>query len=240
MEIIISGYGRMGKEVNSICKLRNHKVIAIVDKPEDWNKITTIDTAKAVVIDFSIPGTAIDVYNTCLKNDLSIVTGTTGWYDNIDKVKSECEINNGSFLYSPNFSIGVNLFFKTNEYLAKLMSRINNYDVCINEVHHIHKLDEPSGTAINTANQIINNSLKYKSWNLNEKISNTDIPIYSFREGEITGQHEVVWDSEEDIIEIAHEAKSRKGFALGAVIAAEFLSDKKGFFTMDDMLKEIL
>ena len=240
MEIIISGYGRMGKEVESICNERRHKIIAVIDNRSEWDNLDIQANSNPIVIDFSLPDEAVSVFSHCFDKKLPVVTGTTGWYNELQKVKDACEQNEGSFMYSPNFSIGVNMFFKTNVYLAKLMSKINNYNVWINEVHHIHKKDEPSGTAIKTANQIISNSDKYRTWNLNEKSSSTDIPIFAFREGEITGQHEVVWDSEEDVIELAHEAKSRKGFALGAVVAAEFLKGKKGFFTMDDMLKNIL
>ncbi len=230
----------MGKEVESICNERNHKIIAVVDNHKEWDNLSIEAGSNPVVIDFSLPDEAIKVFEHCFTNNLPVVTGTTGWYDDLDKVKKACTNNNGTFMYSPNFSIGVNLFFKTNEYLAKLMSKINNYNVWINEVHHIHKKDEPSGTAIKTVNQILQNNDRFTSWDLNEKKGTTSIPVFSFREGEITGQHEVVWDSEEDVIELAHEAKSRKGFALGAVVAAEFILGKKGFYTMDDMLNEIM
>ncbi len=229
----------MGKEVEKVCLKRNHKVIAIIDNENEWNKLVGIDYSKTVVIDFSLPSEAINIFNVCFKLGLPIVTGTTGWYDEMEKVEKLCSENNGTFLYAPNFSIGVNLFFRTNQYLAKLMSGVDNYNVHINETHHIHKIDAPSGTAIATAEGIISNNPKLLHWKLNDE-SDKSIPIYSIREGEITGKHDVIYQSAVDSITLIHEAKNRGGFALGAVLAAEFIQNRKGFFTMNDLLDQLI
>ena len=229
----------MGKEVEKICLKRNHRVIAIIDNENEWHKLDDIDYSQTVVIDFSLPNEAINIFNVCFKLGLPIVTGTTGWYDEMEKVKKLCIENNGTFFYAPNFSIGVNIFFKTNQYLAKLMSGVDNYNVHINETHHIHKIDAPSGTAIATAEGIISNNPKLLHWKLNDETENS-IPIYSIREGEVTGKHDVIYQSDVDSITLIHEAKNRGGFALGAVLAAEFIQNRKGFFTMNDLLDQLI
>lgn len=240
MDIIISGFGRMGKEVEKVCLNRNHNIIATFDKINDWKLLTSINYSKAVVVDFSLPNEATNNFIRCFELGLPIVTGTTAWYDNFDFVVEQCNKYKGSFFYAPNFSIGVNIFFKANRYLAKLMSGFNNYSVQINETHHIHKIDEPSGTAIAIAEGIIDNYKNLKSWSLNKQNSNKSLPIFSFREGEVTGTHEVIYESNEDLLSLTHEAKNRSGFALGAVLAAEFLVGKKGVFNMDDLLNQML
>ncbi|MFK5856694.1 MAG: 4-hydroxy-tetrahydrodipicolinate reductase [Bacteroidota bacterium] len=240
MDIIISGYGRMGKEVGKICLNRNHNIIATIDKTNDWRLLASINYSKAVVIDFSLPNEATNNFIRCFELGLPIVTGTTGWYDNFDFMVEQCNKHKGSFFYAPNFSIGVNLFFKANSYLAKLMYGFNNYSVQINETHHIHKIDEPSGTAIAIAEGIIDKYKNLDSWSLNKQISNTSLPIFSFREGEVTGSHEVVYESNEDLLSLTHEAKNRSGFAHGAVLAAEFIVGKKGVFNMNDLLNQML
>lgn len=237
MEIIISGYGRMGMEVEKVCIKRNHKIIAKIDNVNDWHKLQGIDQSSAVVIDFSMPDEAINNYLRCFKSGLAIVTGTTGWYDKFNQVTEQCTKLNGTFFYAPNFSIGVNVFFKANAYLAKLMSGMNNYKAHINETHHIHKIDAPSGTAITTAQGIINEYKALDSWSLNTRDNDNSLPIYSIRVGEVTGKHEVVHESDEDMLILKHEAKNRSGFALGAVLAAEFVAGKKGVFNMDDLLR---
>ena len=229
----------MGKEVEKICLKRNHRVIAIIDNENEWHKLDDIDYSQTVVIDFSLPNEAINIFNVCFKLGLPIVTGTTGWYDEMEKVKKLCIENNGTFFYAPNFSIGVNIFFKTNQYLAKLMSGVDNYKVHINETHHIHKIDAPSGTAIATAEGIISNNHNLVNWKLNDELEKC-IPIYSAREGEVTGKHDVIYQSDVDSITLIHEAKNRGGFALGAVLAAEFIQNRKGFFTMNDLLDQLI
>ncbi len=240
MDIIISGYGKMGKEIEKACLKRNHNIIAIIDNETDWQKISDIDYSSAVVVDFSMPNVALNNFLRCFKLRLPVVTGTTGWHDQFDFVVEQCTKYDGAFFYAPNFSIGVNIFFKANNQLAKLMSGINNYKVKINETHHIHKLDAPSGTAISTAEGIIKAHKKLTTWSLDTDKTEEQLPIYSFREGEITGKHEVVYESDEDKIILQHEAKNRGGFALGAVLAAEYIYGKKGIFNMNDLMQQML
>ena len=230
----------MGKEVEKICHKLNHRIIAIVDNESDWQKLPDINASTTVVIDFSMPGVAINNYLRCFNLGIAVVTGTTGWYEKFDQVSEQCTLHNGTFFYATNFSIGVNLFFKANTYLAQLMSGFNNYDIHINETHHIHKVDAPSGTAITTAEGIIAENKKLDSWELNKNDSDNSLPIFSIREGEITGRHEVVYESDEDKIILKHEAKNRSGFALGAVLAAEFIVGKKGVYNMDNLLNHVL
>lgn len=240
MDIIISGYGRMGKEVEKICEKRNHKIIARIDQTIDWEQISPVDHSSAVVIDFSMPDVAITNFQLCFKLGLPIVTGTTGWYDKLDEVKEHCHDNNGTFFYAPNFSIGVNIFFKANTYLAKLMSSMDNYKVHINETHHIHKVDAPSGTAIAAAKGIINEHKHLTTWSLDKIEAENKLPVFSTREGEVTGEHEVVYESDEDKIILKHEANNRNGFALGSVLAAEYVFGKTGVYNMDDLMKNML
>lgn len=240
MDIIISGYGRMGKEVEKACLNRNHRIIAKIDNGDDWQKLPGVDFPSAVAIDFSIPEEAVNNYLKCFELGLPIVTGTTGWHDKFDHVVEQCANHDGTFFYAPNFSIGVNVFFNANAYLARLMSGLNNYKVHIDETHHIHKMDAPSGTAIATAEGIIKEHKNLESWSLNKQENDRSLPIHSFREGEVTGVHEVVYESGEDKLTLKHEAKNRGGFALGAVLAAEFVAGKKGVFNMDDLLISML
>ena len=230
----------MGKEIEKVCLKRNHKIIAKIDNEADWQNISDIDHSSSVVIDFSMPDVAINIFLQCFKLGLPIVTGTTGWYDKFDQISEQCKLHNGTFFYAPNFSIGVNIFFKANTYLAKLMSGMIDYKAKINETHHIHKLDAPSGTAIAAAEGIIKEHKRLTTWLLNEDGTEKQLPIFSFREGEITGQHEVVYESDEDKITLKHEAKNRDGFALGAVLAAEYIFGKKGVFNMADLMRQML
>lgn len=236
MNIVISGYGRMGHEVEKTAIDRNHKIIAFIDNKHDWeNKIETIKNAD-VIIDFSFPETALEVFKRCFEVGVPLVTGTTGWYDKMDEVKDLCRKANAAFFYAHNFSIGVNIFFEANKKLAKMIATLNSYIPSIEETHHIHKLDSPSGTAINLANDIINKFEEINYWKNDLSTSKGELSIISKREGEITGEHTVTYQSEVDEITISHSAKNRKGFALGAIIAAEFLLGKKGVFTMSELL----
>lgn len=237
MNIIISGYGRMGKEVEKISNKRGHKIIAKIDRKEDWIKLKDL-TDNAVIIDFSIPEVVLGNILSAFELKIPIVTGTTGWYDKLEYITDKCNETSGTLFWAPNFSIGVNLFLKTNAYLSKLMNKVDGYSVKIDETHHIHKLDAPSGTAITTAEVIMGDSKKYNDWIL-EKEESGKIPIYAKREGEVTGKHDVVYESEVDKILVSHEAKNRSGFALGAVLAAEFVLNKTGVFIMDDMLSNL-
>ncbi|MCD6543364.1 MAG: 4-hydroxy-tetrahydrodipicolinate reductase [Flavobacteriaceae bacterium] len=230
MKIALLGYGKMGKTIEKIAIERGHEVVLKIDIDHPVDDIKIADVA----IDFSQPNAAFTNLKNCIENGVPVVSGTTGWLSKYDDIVDLCEQNNGAFIYASNFSIGVNLFFKVNEYLAKLMKNMEEYGVEIEEIHHIHKLDEPSGTAISLAEQIIENSDK-KNWDLHK--SDIDIlKINSKREGEVSGTHIIKYTSNVDSIEIKHTAFNRNGFALGAVVAAEWLISKKGVFTMKDVL----
>ncbi len=230
MKIALLGYGKMGKTIEKIAIGRGHEVVLKIDE-----NIEDYDLSMAeIAIDFSIPGAAFNNITTCFKNNLPVICGTTGWLENYEKAVELCEQENSAFLYASNFSIGVNLFFGLNEKLAKIMSAFSNYSVEIEEIHHTQKLDAPSGTAISLAQQIIANSSK-KSWQLN-KAEENKIPIYAKRIENVPGTHTVSYKSEIDSIEIKHTAHSREGFALGAIIAAEWLKDKKGVHNMNDVI----
>jgi len=237
MKLVISGYGRMGHEVEDIALDRNHEIVGIIDNENDWqNKIDDIKKAD-VIIDFSLPETALEVFKRCYNLSIPIVTGTTGWYDKMDFVKELFTNSETAFFYAPNFSIGVNVFFHANKKLANILNKIGGYKPSMTETHHIHKLDAPSGTAIKAAVDIIEEFNDIDTWTNDKSDSNNAMEVISFREGEVNGDHTVKYKSDVDEIEISHSAKSRKGFALGAVMAAEFVKDRKGFFTMSDLLE---
>ena len=237
MKIVISGYGKMGKEVDKTASLRHHIIVAKPDRNDDWNKFKIKIENADVVIDFSMPAVAVDNIYRCFNLGLPIVTGTTGWYGRMNEVKKVCAEKNAALFYAPNFSIGVNLFFRVNEQLAHIMAGVEGYRMHIEETHHIHKLDAPSGTAVRVAEGIINNNDNLKKWVNCQSDKPDELPVISFREGEVPGTHAVIYESDADLITLKHEAKNRSGFALGAVLAAEFLVDKKGVFTMGDLLK---
>jgi len=230
MKIALLGYGKMGKTIEKIAIERGHEVVLKIDENIEDYDLSMADIA----IDFSVPHAAFNNITTCFKNQLPVICGTTGWLENYEKAVENCEQENSAFLYASNFSIGVNLFFGLNEKLAKMMSAFSNYSVEIEEIHHTQKLDAPSGTAISLAQQIIGNSSK-KSWQLN-KAGENEIPIYAKRIDNVPGTHTVSYKSEIDSIEIKHTAHSREGFALGAIIAAEWLKDKKGVYSMKDII----
>jgi 4-hydroxy-tetrahydrodipicolinate reductase len=236
MKILIWGYGRMGKEVEKAALSRGHQIVEKIDL-NNINSISEKLLKKTdVAIEFTTPESAPANYIKCFEAGLPVVSGTTGWLDKEEEIKNICKEKNGTFFYASNFSLGVNIFFEVNKFLAKLMNKINQYDVSIEETHHIHKKDKPSGTAITIARQIIENNERYNSWKLNAKEPGI-LPVYSTREGEIVGIHTVNYTSKTDKISITHEAFSREGFAQGAVIAAEFVKDKKGCYTMEDLLR---
>lgn len=230
MKIALLGYGKMGKTIEKIAIERGHEVVLKIDENIQDYDLSLADIA----IDFSVPQAAFNNITTCFKNQLPVICGTTGWLENYEKAVEICEQENSAFLYASNFSIGVNLFFGLNEKLAKMMSAFSNYSVEIEEIHHTQKLDAPSGTAISLAQQIIANSSK-KAWQLN-KAGENEIPIYAKRIENVPGTHTVSYKSEIDSIEIKHTAHSREGFALGAIIAAEWLKDKKGVYNMKDVI----
>lgn len=237
MKLAIIGYGKMGHEIEKIALDRGHKIVSIIDIN---NADTAFDTPEFksadVAIEFSTPHTAIHNYRKCFAANVSVVAGTTGWLEHINEVKKICEEGDKTFFYASNYSIGVNIFFALNEYLAKIMNNFSEYNVKMEEIHHIHKLDAPSGTAITLAEGILKNIDRKNRWNLETEDNITDLSIHCIREGEVPGIHEIIYESEADIISIKHDAKNRKGFALGAVLAAEFTKGKKGFLGMKDML----
>lgn len=230
MKIALLGYGRMGKKIEEIAISRGHEVIIKKELNEDYD-ISLADIA----IDFSVPSAAFNNISNCFNNNIPVICGTTGWLEKYDDAVHLCKEKNGSFIYASNFSLGVNIFFELNNQLAKMMNALEDYTISMEEIHHIKKLDAPSGTAITLAEGIINNSSK-KEWILGENGSKKEIPISAKRIPEVPGTHTVSYTSEIDNIEIKHTAHSRKGFALGAVIAAEWLVNRKGVFSMKDVL----
>ncbi len=236
MNIALIGYGRMGHEIEAIAVQRGHIVKLIIDQDNTddltKDKLNGIDVAT----EFSSPGAAFNNIVKCLTMKVPVVSGTTGWLDDYGKAVDICKKNNTSFIHSSNFSIGVNLLFRLNAELAKQMDRYRDYSASIEEIHHTQKLDAPSGTAITLAGGIIEQHSDYKKWCFDNDKTNDCIPIRSVREGVVPGTHTVTWDSAIDTIRLKHEAKNRKGFALGAVVAAEFIHSKKGIFTMNDVM----
>jgi 4-hydroxy-tetrahydrodipicolinate reductase len=236
MNIALIGYGRMGHEIETIAKGRDHNIGLIVDmdNKEDIcsEKLADID----VVIEFTSPEAAFANICRCLELSVPVVSGTTGWLDDYDKAVEICKRKGTSFIHSSNFSIGVNILFRLNEELAKLLARYNDYTVSIEEIHHTKKLDAPSGTAISLAQGIIGKNPKYERWCFEDDKRGNCIPIKSVREGVVPGTHTVAWDSDIDTISIRHEARNRKGLALGAVVAAEYIHSRKGIFTMNDVM----
>lgn len=236
MKIALIGYGKMGHEIEKIALDRGHEIVCTIDLGED-NKFESDEFKSAdVAIEFTSPESALNNYKRAFAADVPVVSGTTGWLENIDEIKKECSENGKTFFYASNFSLGVNLFFALNKKLAKMMNNYSDYNVRMEETHHIHKLDAPSGTAITLAEGVIENLDRKEAWLLDKENSESDLKISSFREGEVPGIHTVIYESDVDTITISHDAKSRKGFALGAVVAAEFTKDKKGFLGMEDLL----
>lgn len=236
MKIALLGYGKMGKTIEEIAEKRGHKIVLKADEDiENYD----LDSSKIdVAIDFSVPKAAFKNITTCFKHGIPVVSGTTGWLDNYDKAKKICKEENSAFIYASNFSLGVNVFFELNQKLAGMMKGLENYSVAIEEIHHVQKLDAPSGTAITLAEQIIEKNPRVDGWQLDDA-EKDEIPIYAKREEDVPGTHTVTYDSEIDKIQIVHTAKSRQGFALGAVVAAEYLKDKTGIFTMKDVLADL-
>lgn len=230
MKIALLGYGRMGKEIEKIALQRGHEIV-IKSNSNSTYSITEADIA----IDFSIPTSAVKNISTCINNQIPVISGTTGWIEEYDNIVDLCNEKNGTFLYASNFSIGVTVFFELNNQLAKMMNTLSDYQVSLEEIHHTKKLDAPSGTAITLAEGIIENSSK-STWKLGGEQSSEIIPITSKRIDDIPGTHIINYTSEVDAIEIKHTAHNRKGFALGAVVAAEWILNKKGVFTMKDVL----
>lgn len=235
MKIALIGYGKMGKTIEQIALQRGHQIVSIIDINNTADFESEAFRSADVAIEFTTPATALGNYMRCFAANVPVVSGTTGWLEHLDEVKAKCEQEGKTFFYASNFSVGVNIFFALNRYLAKIMNGFPAYDVRMTEVHHIHKLDAPSGTAITLAEGILENVERKERWTLETAERPTDLPIHAIREGEVPGIHEIIYESEADTISIKHDAKSRAGFALGAVIAAEFTAGKKGFLGMNDL-----
>ena len=230
MKIALLGYGRMGKEIEKIALQRGHEIV-IKSTGENTYDINEADVA----IDFSVPASAYSNISNCINNTIPVVSGTTGWLDKYNEIVDLCNEKGGAFIYASNFSLGVNVFFELNKQLAKMMSTLEQYNIAIEEIHHTQKLDAPSGTAITLAEGIIENTNK-KAWELDKKTSEENIPSTAIRTPDVPGTHTVTYSSEVDTIDIKHTAHNRQGFALGAVIAAEWLHNKTGVYTMRDVL----
>ncbi len=236
MNVALIGYGRMGHEIEAIAIKRGHTIQIIVDL-ENVNDLTKANLKGVdVAIEFSSPGAAFKNIVKCLEMKIPVVSGTTGWLEDYDNAVEICKRYNTSFIHSSNYSIGVNLLFWLNIELAKKMDRYREYNVSIEEIHHTKKLDAPSGTAIVLAQAIVGQHSQYQKWCFEKEEANNCIPIRSVREGVVTGTHTITWDSEIDTLSLKHEAKSRKGLALGAVVAAEFIHNKTGIFSMNDVM----
>lgn len=242
MKIVLLGYGKMGQLIEKFAQKRGHEIVLVVDANNRTN-IGVEDLEGAdVAIDFSTPEAALSNISLCFESNLPIVVGTTGWYEHMQEVKETCLEAEQSLLYGSNFSIGVNIFFHINRLLAKAVDPYKQYDVQVEEIHHIHKLDAPSGTAITIAEGIIDNNTSKSSW-VNEVVGTEsgiinkpdELLIESLRIEEVPGTHTVLYSSEVDQIEFKHTAHNRDGFALGAVVAAEWLEGRKGFFQVTDI-----
>ncbi len=240
MRITIIGYGKMGKEIELAATQKGHTISKIIDLDniDDVKKINKTNTD--VAIEFTNPDSAIKNILTCIKNNIPIICGTTGWYSKLDEIKLNCNKQQGTLFYSPNFSIGVYLYIEIAKFASKTLNNFSEYQVKIEETHHTQKLDSPSGTAISLANNILPLFHKFNNWEKADGCKNNNLPIYSKRIGETTGIHNLIFESDADIIEIKHTAKNRKIFAKGAVLAAEVFYNKIGVFTMSDLYNKLV
>lgn len=232
MKIALIGYGKMGKTIERIAIERGHSIVARLTSKDSFNC-----NMADVAIEFTVPNAAVNNIIQCIDNQTPVVVGTTGWFNEVERIKQISAAKGGSVFYASNFSIGVNVFFEVNQKLAQLMGKVEGYDVEMTEIHHVHKLDAPSGTAISLANGILANNALKNGWSCNEPVSKDKLNIIAERTDEVPGTHSIEWKSAEDAITIKHEAFNRNGFALGAVISAEFLAGKKGVYTMKDLLQ---
>jgi len=236
MKIALIGYGKMGHAIEQIALQRGHEIVSVIDVNNQEDFMSDAFKSADVAIEFSMPAVAMDNYRRAFAAGVPVVSGTTGWLEHLPEIKEACKAGQ-TFFYASNFSLGVNIFFALNKYLAKIMNDFPAYDVRMVETHHVHKLDAPSGTAITLAEGLIDNIERKNKWVEGKEPAEDEIGICSVREGEVPGIHTVIYESDVDTISITHDAKSRMGFALGAVVAAEFTCGKKGFLTMQDMLK---
>ena len=232
MKIALLGYGKMGKEIEKISIERGHSISVIIDKEDDVKSLIDSDVA----INFSTPSSAVSSIKLALDSSVPIISGTTGWLEKYNEIVEYSKNTGTSFMYASNYSLGVNLFFELNKKLTSLLNKHDQYKIALQEIHHTEKIDKPSGTALTLAEDIIKGT-DYKDWSFKNNTNKT-IKMESVRENNVPGTHKVKYDSEIDSIEITHTAHSRKGFALGAVVAAEWIIDKKGVFNMTDMIND--
>ena len=236
MKIALIGYGKMGKEIEKIALSRGHEIVSIIDINNQEDFESEAFRSADVAIEFTNPKVAYNNYIRTFKAGVKLVSGSTGWMaEHGEEIKALCQKEGKTLFWSSNFSLGVAIFSAVNKYLAKIMNRFPGYDVTMSETHHVHKLDAPSGTAITLAEGILDNLDRKDRWVKEEATSADELPIRSIREGEVFGIHTVRYDSVADSISITHDAKNRGGFALGAVLAAEYTSDKQGFLGMSDL-----
>ena len=236
MNIVLLGYGKMGKEIEKICHEQNHTIVARIDNESDWNTYHKELLLADVAIEFSMPTTVLDNIQKCFQLHLPIVVGTTGWYDKKEEIAAQCKKENQALIFGSNFSIGVNLFFHINQMVAKVMNQYPQYQAAMEEIHHTQKLDAPSGTAISLAETIIKELNILKSWQKGTSNNTAILGIESKRIDPTPGTHSITYQSDIDEIELIHTAKSRAGFAKGAVFAAEWIANKKGWFEFKDLL----
>ncbi len=241
MKIALIGYGRMGKAIHALAQQKGHNIVCMIDSPEDWDRACKpLGDIADVAIEFSLPAVAKQNILRCFEEKIPVVCGTTGWLNDLEEITYICKQKNGTLIWAPNFSPGVNLFFSLNEWMGNIMNAFPDYDTSLEEIHHTGKLDAPSGTAIYLANQLTEKIQRLKKWIPAEEATDdlSELPVFSERIEDVTGIHTVTWESEIDQIQIRHTAKNRTGFAYGAIIAAEWTKKNKnpGVFTFKDIL----
>jgi 4-hydroxy-tetrahydrodipicolinate reductase len=236
MKIAIIGYGKMGKMIEEAAIEKGHTIGLVIDVNNQTDLTVQNIAGHDVAIEFTTPSSALHNISVCFDADTPVVSGTTGWHDRIPEVKERCLRENHALVYSANFSIGVNILFHINRQLARLINPFDQYKPRIEEIHHTKKLDAPSGTAISLAQGVIDEIKRLQNWKLAETADNQTLPVRAVRADDVTGIHEVIYESDIDILSIRHSAKNRKGFVSGTILAAEFIMNKKGFFTMGDVL----
>ena len=237
MKLAIIGYGKMGKTIERMARERGHEIVAVIDVDNQNEFESEAFKSAEVAIEFTRPEVALENYRKAFAAGVAVVSGTTGWTTQLPEIKEKVENNGYTFFWSSNFSIGVNIFMAVNKYVAKIMNQFPDYNVAMTEIHHTQKLDAPSGTAITLAEDIIEKLDRKEVWTKEKADKEYELPIKSLREGQVPGIHIIRYESAVDSIEITHDAKTREGFALGAVLAAEFAAGKKGFLGMADMMK---
>ncbi|MEI7502583.1 MAG: 4-hydroxy-tetrahydrodipicolinate reductase [Paludibacter sp.] len=237
MKIALIGYGKMGKTIERIAKERGHEIVSVIDVDNQDDFDSAAFKSAEVAIEFTMPAVALSNYRRAFASGVAVVSGTTGWIEELPAMKKEIEAGGNTLFWTSNFSIGVNIFMAVNKHLASIMNQFPSYNVEMTEVHHTQKLDAPSGTAITLAEGILENLDRKTSWVKETETKPNEIAIESFREGEVPGIHTIRYDSNVDFIEIRHELKNRESLALGAVVAAEFAAGKKGFLGMEDLFK---